>query len=209
MKIFSNFDTQLDDRLFVKAKEEFWDDCVLFVRRDRIYLILRVFMPLMFWFLLMVLILLSLGSYMSGSGFFSVVLARTVRGGIVWSLLWLGRHCVVKLIDYYMDYTIVTPEWVTQYDQSGILERSTRALDITKVKTVSVKKKWLLCSVFNFWAIVFFSEGDSDHWDIKLNFITDPIKLRDSIQSIVKKGIQLDQKELADKLQDVQDSENL
>ena len=40
-----------------------------------------------------------------------------------------------------MDYTIVTPEVVTQYDQTGVFDRSTRALDITKIKTVSVDKK--------------------------------------------------------------------
>lgn len=85
-----------------------------------------------------------------------------------------------------MDYTIISPEQVTQYDQTWILTRSTRALDITKVKSVSIEKKWLLRSIFNYWTIIFFSEGDAALWDVRLNYINDPIKLRDMITEMVK-----------------------
>jgi len=65
------------------------------------------------------------------------------------------------------------------------LSRSSRQLDISKIKTVSIDKKWLLRSIFDFWTIVFFSEWDQDHGDIKLNYISKPIMLRDTISSIL------------------------
>lgn len=196
MKIFSNFDTQLDEALFEKAKKQFWDDCVVFVRRDKIYMVFKVYLPFLFWFIAMCLVLLLLWWFMNWQGVLSVFLSRGVWISIIVSLFYLAKFCIVKMIDYYMDYAIITPDWVTQYDQTWVLDRSTRALDITKVKTVSVSKKWLLCSVFNFWSIVFFSEGDSDNWDIKLNYISDPIKLRDTIDKIVKKGVLMDKQEV-------------
>lgn len=196
MKIFSNFDTNLDHAIFAKAKEEFGDHNVLFVRRDKIYLILKVYIPLIIWLILVVAILLLLSGVMSQSGLLWTIISWTVRIVILWSFWLVSNVTTKKLIDYYMDYTIITPEWVTQYDQTWVFERSTRALDITKVKTVSVQKKWLLCSIFNYWSIVFFSEWDSDNGDIKLNFITDPIKLRDMIANIVREWVLLDQREL-------------
>lgn len=197
MKILSNFDTHLDEDLLVKAQERFGKEHVLFVRRDKIYLVLKIYIPIIAWFLSVLTLVLIFSGMMSGNDLFWTVVRWSFWWTVIASLFVLTKYCTGKMIDYYMDYAIVTPEQVTQFDQSGVLERSTRALDITKVKTVSVNNKGLLCSLFNYGSIIFFSEGDSaQHWDIRMNYITDPIKLRDKINQIVRKWVLLDQQQL-------------
>lgn len=84
-----------------------------------------------------------------------------------------------------MDYTIITPLSVMQYDQTWVLWRSTRSLDISKIRSISIDKQWLLKSLFNYWSIVFFSEWDASFWDITLNYISNPISLRNAIEHII------------------------
>jgi hypothetical protein len=46
-----------------------------------------------------------------------------------------------------------------------------------------------LRSIFNFGSIIFLSEGDDSwHWDIKLDFISNPDSLRERIVQIVWYG---------------------
>lgn len=89
-----------------------------------------------------------------------------------------------------MDYAIITPDQVIQYDQDWILNRFTRSLDISKIKSISIRKEWLMCSIFNYWSIIFFSEWDADNGDITLNYISDPIKLRDTISEMINLHVQ-------------------
>ncbi len=186
MRIFSNFDTNLNDRLYQEAVERFGEDKVLFVRRDKIYLILKIWLRLWIWLLICGLFLILFYTYVwmwSPIGRFFWWLLRLI---IIITWLILIYLVIKKLIDYYMDYTIVTPLNITQYDQTWILQRTTRSLDIFKIKTISIDKRWLLRSIFNYWSIVFFTEWDSSQqWDITLNYISNPNLLRDSIQNII------------------------
>lgn len=84
-----------------------------------------------------------------------------------------------------MDYTIITPRQVIQYDQTWLLNRSTRTLDLAKIKSINIKKNGLMTSIFNLWDIVFFSEWDESHGDIRLNYIKKPIALKQSITKIM------------------------
>ena len=189
MKIFSNFDTKLDDELYADAVEKFGQSKVLFVRRDRIYMILKVWIRLWLRFAFSTLVLLAYYVFLWWETWFWRFVWWLVWLIVVILWLWIGYICVQKMIDYYMDYSIITPTQVIQYDQTWILTRSARSLDITKIKSINIKKVWLLCSIFDYWSIVFFSEWDqwweSAHWDIKLNYISKPIMLKDTIISIL------------------------
>ena len=94
-------------------------------------------------------------------------------------------YVTIKFVDYYMDYMIITPHQITGYDQGGIFKRETRSLDSEKIKTINIISEGRWGSVFNFWSIVFLSEGDSDNGDIKLKFMNDPVHLRDRIIEII------------------------
>ncbi len=191
MRILSNFNTGLASELLQEATTKFWEWKVLFVRRDRIYVFLKVIFP---WIILSVgVVWLIVRSLTWGSG-----QPYTTISWLLYTILFVivamaGIHFIKKLIDYYMDFTIITPVQILFYDQDGIIKRSSRSLDLTKLKSVNIEKDWLLRSMFNFWSIVFFSEWDvvtddeNKLGNIKLNYINYPRKVRDKIVHVIRR----------------------
>lgn len=58
VKIFSNFDTKFDDACVDEACDEFGKENICFIRRDRIYLVLRVIIPVFIWLIFTVLLII-------------------------------------------------------------------------------------------------------------------------------------------------------
>lgn len=56
-------------------------------------------------------------------------------------LLFVLRVAIVKYIDYKMDFMIITPRQVLAYDQEGLLDRLTKTLDLSKIKSIHERKK--------------------------------------------------------------------
>jgi uncharacterized membrane protein YdbT with pleckstrin-like domain len=187
VKIFSNFDTSLMRREIKRSQSEYGAEHVLAIRRDFIYLFYRVLFPVMMWLLGSLIILWVV---------YGVVVWDSLFAGLVrilglWLIIVWWWYCVgvawVKMIDYYMDFTIITPTQVMSFDQTGILQKTTRTLDTDKIKSIRVDKKGLLGSIFNYGSIVFLSEGDAESlWEIRLNYMSDPNRLREKIENIIE-----------------------
>lgn len=187
VKIFSNFDTSLMRREIEKSQEEFGVENVLAIRRDFIYLFYRVLLPVLLRFVGSLCILWAI----YGIVIWDSLLVGLVRIVGLWVIIIWWWYCVgvarVKLIDYYMDFTIITPKKVMSFDQTGILQKTTRTLDTEKIKSMRVDKRGLLWSIFNYWSIVFLSEGDAESlWEIRLNYMSDPNRLREKIEVIIE-----------------------
>ena len=184
VKILSNFDTKFDDICVNVAIQEFDKDHICFIRRDKIYMLMKIIAPSFFRLLLAIILLwVAYGSWLwktLWSAFQVFVRILVCISGFI-----LLRKVSTKLIDYYMDFTIITPKQITSYDQSWIFSRNARSLDINKIKSVRVKKEGFIRSIFNYGSIVFFAEWDENHWDIKLNYISDPNKLSKRLQEII------------------------
>jgi len=185
MKIFSNFDTELSKRLYREAIEKFWREHVLFVKRDPIYLVVRLFLPV---FLRIFLVSILLRFY------YWVIWTKSVLSEYVWFFTWwlviamfiyLLHYIFWRAMNYYMDFVLITPRQILMFDQSGILSRSTRALDTEKIKTINISSQWRLSSIFNYGMVVFLAEGDRENGDITLKFISKPVVLRDRIYKII------------------------
>jgi hypothetical protein len=59
-------------------------------------------------------------------------------------------------------------------------------VDVDKIKTISVRKRYFLYSVFNNWDLIFLSEWDSDNfWEITLYFIPRPEEKKEMISNII------------------------
>lgn len=84
-----------------------------------------------------------------------------------------------------MDFVIITPDQLVSYDQEWVLTRTTRSLELRKIKTVNVVTDGWLSSVFGYGSIVFLAEWDMQHGDIKLNFIMKPVALRNIIYWLI------------------------
>ncbi len=184
VKLLSNFDTKFDDQCVQDAVNEFDRNHICFVRRDKIYVILKILLPTLIR--LIIALTLILIAYWSGLWkvlwyYFQIFIRLVIA--VSWAILL--RKVTDKLIDYYMDFTIITPKQVTAHDQSWLFTRKTRSLNIKQIKSVRVDQSWILRSLFNFGSIIFFSEGDDVSGDITLNFISDPNSLRKRLQQII------------------------
>lgn len=184
VRILSNFDTQFDDQCVNEAIDEFDKKHICFIRRDRIYILIKIIIPTLVRLIFsMILIALAYWSALWKALWYAFQVFVWIVVCATWIiLLWKVTN---KLIDYYMDFTIINPRQITSYDQSWIFTRNERSLDISKIKSVRIEKKWIFRSLFNFGTIVFFAEWDEHNWDIKLNYITDPNKLRKRLQEII------------------------
>lgn len=185
MRILSNFDTRFDDQCVEDACAQYGKENISFIRRDKIYVIFNILLPTIGRLLVsLLLLLLAYGSWLGRAIWYPFQV-------FIWMIvcvsgLYLLRKVTGKLIDYYMDFTIITPRQITSYDQSGLFSRNTRSLDISKLKSVRVYEQWLIKSLFNYGTIVFFSEWDEDSWDITLNYITNPTKVAKRQEEILQ-----------------------
>lgn len=181
MKLLSSFDTELSHRLLKEDAERYWKDKVLLVFRDKIFLIFTVIIPIIvylatFIWAIIIWFLLDYESFY----WYSLLFIFVVSFFVVW---WK----ILKLfIDYHMDFAVVNPKQIKNYNQTWLFSREARTLDTFKLKTVSVNKKWIIRSIFNFWALRFLSEWDNVAWDIELKFISNPDKVKNDILAILE-----------------------
>lgn len=187
MKVFSNFDTRLCEVQYAKACEQYGSDKALFIRRDKIYLYIKVYHKFA-WSLLLLVASVATWYY-----------TQSTLGVWMWWIIWLtfffsiGYVAIQKRIDWRMDYTIITPRQIIQYDQTWLLDRSIRTLDLAKVKSMNIKKNWLMTSIFDLWDLVFFSEWDESYGDIRLNYIKKPLWLKKKITKIMHDALSAQQ----------------
>lgn len=189
MKIFSNFDTNLDDELYKKYVDQHGLENVMVFRRHFIFLIFFVFAPALFYVLWILVFawMIYLFDIDVADPLFSSILWIFYAAIVLLSLIWLVFALVKRIIDFYMDFALVTPNEILSYNQTGLFSRAWRSIQISKLKTISVDKLWLLKSLFNYGTIKFLSEWDnSGSWDIELYYIFDP----DSVKFKMLKVIQ-------------------
>ncbi len=189
MKFLSNFDTENSHRLYQEAIAQHGQGNVIYVRRFFIFIAMRVILPMTFWVLFVAFFLYIAYFVLEDSwGTLITLIRRIIRSAIWLTWIYMISRSIKIIIDYYMDFTIITPIDITSYNQSMLFRRTVRTLDISKMKSVRVEQVWLLKSIFNYWSIVFFAEGDQsgEMWDITLHFITNPNKLREAIENLVQ-----------------------
>jgi len=184
VRIFSSFDTELDEKLVSKAIQEYGKNHVCFVRRDPIYLLIKIVTPLSLW-MIFVWATIIVAYWTNFWDFLQNFMHRVARILIVLSWLRLSVYATTKFIDYYMDFTIITPKNISTFDQTWIFDRATRTLDIEKIKSISVNKKGISRSLFNYWSIIFFAEWDASLGDITLNYINNPAALEKRIVNVI------------------------
>jgi hypothetical protein len=83
--------------------------------------------------------MLSLGIWLSqffgiGIEWIFLVISIIIAAVVFWKVIGAS-------IDFFLDFTIVTPRFVMEYDQLGVFGRTARSLDSKKIKSVRVDKK--------------------------------------------------------------------
>jgi sterol desaturase/sphingolipid hydroxylase (fatty acid hydroxylase superfamily) len=139
MKIFSNFDTKLDDELYRKEVEKFGETKVMLIHRDSIYVRLKIVFPGIMS-LLIIAIAMTIQWKLQQSATVSPII--TTIGMVILVVLiviWLS-YTIRKITDYYMDFAIITPRQIVSYQQGGLFRRSSISLDLTNLRSINEEK---------------------------------------------------------------------
>lgn len=177
VKVLSNFDTKAPIKNYANAVQEYGFDRVVFVRRYGIYLLLHVFVPIFIALL---------------SGFWAIhFFLQPWDEGISKLLNWVTGvflsvvtlvflfFALARYLNYLLDYTIITPEFVAEYNQSGILHRTITTIEIDKIKTINFTSGGFLWSLFNYWRVDILLEWDeSGRGDLTIDFVFNPEEIK-------------------------------
>jgi len=193
MKILSTFDTEFKKKI-VEEERKRYGDKVFSVHKGRFFLWLHVILPavaLIIWFIWLAIFL----AMIEINETFAIVIQAGLAI-IMCTVIYFGYSIFKQYIDYILDFSVITPEQIISYNQTGFFSRQGRTLDVDKIKTISVSKEWLVRSIFDFGSIVFLSEWDtSGRWDIELYFIDHPDEIKSNILNVINTTTKKNQSE--------------
>jgi len=93
-----------------------------------------------------------------------------------------------------MDFIIVIPNCMMMYEQWWLFRRNVITISSQSIKTISIKKSWLLYSVFDNGDIIILTEWDVEHnGEVRLRWIPRPEKRRNQMVKIIWIDIKADQ----------------
>lgn len=185
VKLFSNFDTKSPSKNYAEAVQEFWFDKVIFLRRHRLYLVLYTIIPAWISVLWLIFLIYSIIVSWSSVDTSTIVMHRTTQILVFLLIVYLLLIARSKYFNYKLDYSIITPTYISAYNQKWIFSREIRTIEPSKIKTIDFTSKWLINSLFNFGAIIILLEGDEmGQGEIHIDFIYNPEGIKESIQSL-------------------------
>ena len=188
MRIFSNFDTKLRQKTFEEYQWKYGAENVLCFWRSRLYRIYKVVFPLLILALFATLVLIFFYKRLGGDYFVYIVIAILIVAVVFFFPV------IEKYIDYKMDFIIVIPSSIMMYDQWGIFKRNVVTISSQSIKTISIKKSWLLYSMFDNGDIIILTEGDiAQNGEITLRRVPRPEKRRNQIVKVIWIDIQANQ----------------
>ena len=185
MKIFSNFDSERKKEAYKEMVEKYGEENVLVLKKSLLFLFLKVIFPVFWWFIavfsLRLLVYINLDDSTIKALFTLFMLL------LYWFILMISS--VVKYyIDYKMDFSVVTPEYLTRYNQTWFFKRDIKSSYVRNIKTITIIKNSIWYNIFNNWNLIFLSEWDREKWDweIVLHYIQNPEDKKKEITRIMK-----------------------
>lgn len=165
-------------------QEKYWEENVLCFGRSKLYRVYKFLLPLFFIILFSVFSLGFLYKRLDGD-YFGYILISILIIDLVFFI-----PAIVKYIDYKMDFIIVIPSSIIMHDQAGLFKKNIVTISAYSVKSISVKKTWLLYSIFDNWDLVILTEGDvAQNGEITLRRVPRPEKRKNQMVKVI--GIDL------------------
>ncbi|MFZ2150849.1 MAG: hypothetical protein WAZ12_04000 [Candidatus Absconditicoccaceae bacterium] len=183
MKIFSSFDTRLRQKSLKEHQDQYGVDKVVLLDKSWLFLFEKVF-PKLLGSIIIMIVTIVVSNWVFGTSQEKYTIYVII--GMIFVLLTFAGPVIKHFIDYYMDFALVTPKSLIMFNQTGIFKRDMATVDVDKIKTISVRKRYFLYSVFNNGDLIFLSEGDSDNFgEITLYFIPRPEEKKEMISNII------------------------
>jgi len=191
MAIISTFDPKFQKQMLKKCIDEFGEENVVHIRKSKLFLWFYVILPFSLWFITLAWLISLL-----------IIFVNIVRIDVAWSLIltWIRIKPLAKIVkyclDYYYDFSIVTPQSFIRYDQTWFFKRTSKVLDLVHIRTVSVRKAWFINSLFNNWNIIILSEWTDwsvsdpkdDAGKVIFRYIYNPEYYSDRIEQLLRKA---------------------
>lgn len=200
MAIISTFDPKFKNQIYQKSVNEYWKDDVVLIMKSKLFLWTHIILPFIWRLItlatLITLIVLFLWEFVWLSSIL-IILVFITR-------LYPGSKILKYTLDYYMDFSIVTPQSFIRYDQTWFFKRTSKTIDLTHIRSVYVKKAWFRNSIFNNWNIVILSEWSdlvsewdikSSPWEVMFRYVKNPEYYSEQIEKLLKKINQKDEVE--------------
>lgn len=181
MKLFSNFDTQIKRKTIDSAVQQYWEQYVLCFDKSKLYWFVKVFFPLLQLLVLDGLVFRLFYYIFDYQYLFLIAFVILLITSPFYFYL-LGKY-----IDYKMDFVVITPDSLIEYNQTGIFNKKVVTINEKSIKTITVERRGALYSIFNNGNLIFLSEGDETRGDITFHYLADPETLRDQAAKIMHK----------------------
>ncbi len=184
MKIFSNFDTNYKKTTVAKHIEEYGSENVLVIQRSKLFVWLYVRIPAIAYTVIAACIIYAVWAWLNVAVINRFVAIITVFGWIALMIPVIKRY-----IDYKLDFGIVTPKWLFLYNQTGILNRNTKSLNVQNIRSIIVDQSGLLYSLCNNGKIDILSEwSENELGEAKMNYVHNPEAKRERIKQIFSRS---------------------
>lgn len=192
MAIFSTFDPKFQNQILKKSIDEYGRENVIHIRKSKLFLWWVVIARSILWFLTFVAVITLIIMFVPEKFVWLIVGLCFITLGI-WSIPLF--KIIRYLLDYLYDFSIITPQSFIRYDQTGFFKRTSKVIDLTHIRSVSVEKAWFRNSIFNNWNIVVLSEwwdswwpreSKEDPWKIFFRYVKNPEYYANRIQERLK-----------------------
>jgi len=181
MKLFSNFDTNIRKKTVDISVQQYGNGNVLCFEKSLLYWFLKIFLPLI-QFTFLDISLIRFFYYIFDYQYLIPIILVVL---IVTSPFYI--YLVGRYIDYKMDFVIVTPDSLIEYNQTGLFNKKVVTINEKSIKTITVERKGILYSIFNNGNLIFLSEGDETRGDITFFYVHNPEELRNQAAIIMHK----------------------
>jgi uncharacterized membrane protein YdbT with pleckstrin-like domain len=181
MKLFSNFDTNIRKKTVNISVQQYGEGNVLCFEKSLLYWFLKIFLPLI-QFTLLDVSLIRFFYYIFDYQYLVPIILIFLLVTSPFYIYLVGRY-----IDYKMDFVIVTPDSLIEYNQTGLFNKKVVTINEKSIKTITVERKGLLYSIFNNGNLIFLSEGDETRGDITFFYVYNPEELRNQAAIIMHK----------------------
>ncbi|USN57186.1 MAG: hypothetical protein H6766_01640 [Candidatus Peribacteria bacterium] len=153
--ILGSFDPNLKQEQLAKYQVKFGVDGVHLIQRSKFFLFVKIIIPLILYILLYTVTMIGVG-YFSASD--PQVIGYSAIIGLLFVLILFLTLNFKRLLDYLMDFILITPDQIIAFNQKGIWKRSNISIETIKIKSISVSYRSWIFSLFNNGDITFLSE---------------------------------------------------
>lgn len=154
MGLLSTFDLKFRDKQHTEHIQEFGKGNVVLIKKSKLFLRIKIIFPIIGRTILLGATIFLIYEMVEEINkiFYRMTLFAVIMRCIA------NITLIKKILDYKIDFIIITPNSLTRYDQSGLFSRSSKVIELRNLKTVSVRKKGIINSLFNNGDLLFLSE---------------------------------------------------